>query len=268
VVVDDGSTDSTAAILKTYDTRIRLITQRNRGLGAARNAGVVQSDSKYLAFLDADDLWLAGKLHTMVSALERNPAASLAFSEYSNFDADGANCGESSLRCAPSMEELLARRPIPILPSTWVLPRRTLERIGGFCEAFEGAGGFDDSWILLLLRELGEFEYVPERLTLYRVDACNPSADKYARGLSIFISLVKERYGPHGRALIRNAKNLQCRWLLTKIADQMNRRDTLGALRTLFRILGIRPAYFLGSEFIGRLCLPQNMRRVRDLLGV
>ena len=105
VVVNDGSTDSTAAILEKYGNQIQVVTQSNGGLSAARNAGVRRSTSKYLALLDADDIWLPGKLKMMVSALERNPLASLAFSEYRYFDDNGAECGGSAIGHAPSMED-------------------------------------------------------------------------------------------------------------------------------------------------------------------
>ncbi|MGA2409789.1 MAG: glycosyltransferase family A protein [Candidatus Binataceae bacterium] len=265
VVVDDGSIDSTGAILREYGDRIRVVEQANRGAAAARNAGVANSRGKYVAFLDSDDLWLPDKLAIIVAALERNPAASLAFSEYINFDENGVECGESSLGHAPSMQELMEVCLPPILTSTWVMPRTAFERSGGFSEAFKGGQGFEDSWLLLLLRELGEFEYVPERLTRYRIVGNSESADKYAHALSTFITLVKERYGTRGRALIRNAKNLQCRWMLSKIAHQTDRGDRLGAIRTVARIMRFHPAYFVGSEFTGRLVLPQNMKRFWDI---
>jgi glycosyltransferase involved in cell wall biosynthesis len=265
VVVDDGSTDSTAAILSAYGSQIRVVTQLNGGAAAARNTGVAHARGRYVAFLDSDDLWMPEKLRTMVAALERNPRASLAFSEYVNFTETGVDCGGSSLGHAPSKEELMDTWIPPILTSTWVIPRETFERSGGFCEAFRGGQGFEDSWLLLLLRELGEFEYIPDRLTRYRIAATGESADKYAHALPTFITLVKKRYGERGNALIRNAKNLQCRWLLCKIAHQMDAGDRVGTLKTLARIAKLRPAYFLSSEFTERLFLPQNRKRLREL---
>lgn len=265
VVVNDGSTDSTEAILCEFGDRIRVITQSNRGVAAARNAGVAHATGAVVAFLDADDLWVPSKLSKMMLALERNPAASLAFSEYLNVDESGATCGESSLGHAPSMRELMEICLPPILTSTWMIPRTIFARSGGFSEAFKGGQGFEDSWLLLLLRELGDFVYVPERLTRYRVAADSESADKYAHALSTFTTLVKQRYGRRGRALIRNAKHLQCRWMLSKIARQMDRGDRLGVIRTLSRIMSFHPAYFFSSEFIGRLILPQNMKRFWEI---
>jgi glycosyltransferase involved in cell wall biosynthesis len=75
IVVNDGSTDSTPDILDMYRDRIQVVSQPNLGPSAARNAGARHSAGKYLAFLDADYLWLPGKLKAMVPALESNPSA-------------------------------------------------------------------------------------------------------------------------------------------------------------------------------------------------
>ena len=278
VVINDGSTDSTANILESFGTKIRTINRNNGGVAVARNAGVVHSTGKYLAFLDSDDLWLPGKLAIMIGALERNPGASLAFSEYGLIDKNGREYQESSLGDDPSIRELLKERrpellkerPFPlhsfrpfIYPSTWVVPRTVIEHTGGFYEAFKL--GYEDSWMLLLLRELGEFVYVPDRLTLYRLPEHVEIIDKYFSGLSTFVKLVKKRYGHKGKALIRSVKNSDCRALLSAIAEQIDRGDRLGAMSSLVSIAKVHPAYLLRSEFIGRLLLSQNLRRLRRL---
>jgi glycosyltransferase involved in cell wall biosynthesis len=71
IVVDDGSTDGTADIAGAHP-EVRLLRQPNRGLGAARNAGVAAAIGEYLAFHDADDLMTPGKLSTQVGFLERH----------------------------------------------------------------------------------------------------------------------------------------------------------------------------------------------------
>jgi glycosyltransferase involved in cell wall biosynthesis len=267
VVVNDGSTDSTPGILESYRDRIQVITQPNRGLSAARNVGVDRSSGEYLAFLDADDILLPGKLKLTIAAFERNPLASLVFTEYRNVDDYGRERAGSSIGHAPSMEELM-RRLTEIVPSTWVIPRQIFERTGGFCEEFKGAQGFEDHWMLLVLRETGEFVRIPERLTLYRVGERCKLADKYAPGFQVFISLLKERYGVKGKPLIREAKKARCAWLLCKAAHQIDDGDKLRAVRTLAGIARLRPAYFLGSELCGRVFLPQNLKRLRDLIPV
>ena len=267
IVVNDGSTDSTAAILNGYRDRIRIVSVPNGGPAKARNVGVAESTGTYLAFLDADDMWLPGKLKTMIAALEKNPSATLAFSEFRHIDKDGLVCAESSFGHAPSMDELLTPRLLPILPSTWVLRRQTFDRIAGFNEEFRGAG-LEDTWVLMLLRELGEFVYISDKLTLYRIGSSAKSADKYGPGLRVFVALLKRRYGLRSRSWIRNTTNIQCRDLLSKTAHQMNGGNRVGAVRTLASIFWLRPSYFLEAEFRERLLLPQNLKRMRGLTAI
>jgi glycosyltransferase involved in cell wall biosynthesis len=266
IVVNDGSTDSTAKILQGYKNQIHLISLPNGGQAKARNVGVAESDGRYLAFLDADDVWVPTKLQTMVSIIENNPSASLAFSECRFIDQHGVECGESSLGRAPSMDEMLTHHTA-ILPSTWVLRRDVFDRVGGFCERFNGSQGYEDTWTLLLLREQGPFIYVPEGLTLYRLND-QISADKYGPGLPILISLARARYGRRASRLIRTTKKDQCRPLLSKAAHQMNRGDKLGAFRTLTLIFRLWPTYFLRREFLRRLLAPQNARRFRQMISI
>lgn len=69
LVVDDGSTDNTREIVSTYGDRVRLITQANQGSAAARNKGIQHAQGKYIAFLDADDVWWSHKIRCQVEAL-------------------------------------------------------------------------------------------------------------------------------------------------------------------------------------------------------
>src|SRR5262249_53680055 len=62
IVVDDGSTDDTSSVLGTFGHEIRVLRQNNRGVAAARNRGAAMATGDYLAFLDADDVWLPQKL--------------------------------------------------------------------------------------------------------------------------------------------------------------------------------------------------------------
>ena len=75
IVVDDGSTDLTVDALKRYGQRIRVHVQPNRGVSAARNAGIGLAKGELVAFLDSDDLWLPKKLDTQVAFFDRQPEA-------------------------------------------------------------------------------------------------------------------------------------------------------------------------------------------------
>jgi len=83
IVVDDGSTDETAATAGAFtaDPRIRLIEQPNRGPSAARNAGIALARGEYISMLDSDDMWLPGYLEVMAAALDSDPTAGLAYTD-------------------------------------------------------------------------------------------------------------------------------------------------------------------------------------------
>ncbi|WKZ32623.1 MAG: GNAT family N-acetyltransferase [Thermodesulfobacteriota bacterium] len=82
IVVDDGSTDGTSKALEKYSGSIRYIRQENRGFGAARNRGLAEAKGEYLAFLDSDDLWTAGKLSIQVEIMDRLSETAFAFSDF------------------------------------------------------------------------------------------------------------------------------------------------------------------------------------------
>jgi len=89
IVVDDGSTDQTADLLRPFSDRIRYIFQRNQGLAVARNVGLESSSGDYLTFLDGDDLWETDNLEVKMEVLGRSADIGGVFSDFSTFDASG-----------------------------------------------------------------------------------------------------------------------------------------------------------------------------------
>lgn len=73
IVIDDGSTDGTPDLVETLDTELRYYRQPNAGPAAARNRGIQEASGDLIAFLDVDDLWPDGSLHTLVQALGSDP---------------------------------------------------------------------------------------------------------------------------------------------------------------------------------------------------
>ena len=81
IVVDDGSTDDTPALLSSYGTRIRVIRQANQGVSAARNTGIRAAHGDLITLLDSDDAWLPGKLSAQVDFFNAHPEALICQTE-------------------------------------------------------------------------------------------------------------------------------------------------------------------------------------------
>ncbi len=86
IVVDDGSTDKSAAIVKEYqNSSIRYTFQSNQGIGAARNKGIDMAQGAYYAFLDSDDLWIPDKISLQMKAFENDPDLDMVFGHVVQF---------------------------------------------------------------------------------------------------------------------------------------------------------------------------------------
>ncbi|HVN90874.1 MAG TPA: glycosyltransferase [Candidatus Binataceae bacterium] len=205
IVVDDGSTDSTREALQPFVPHLRLLEQTNAGPAAARNAGIAIARGEYIAFLDSDDAWLPDKLQLLVDAIERNPAAVLAFSDVIPTDDHGLPLADSLIGSrfahAPSMEEMLACW-WPIYPSAVLIKRATVTTCGGFDEGFDRPG-YEDPLLWLKARQLGEFAYVDRPLTCYRHLREQERMAKYAPGVLVFADRVRRHFGDAGEVLIR-----------------------------------------------------------------
>lgn len=88
IVVDDGSTDNTAAVAKRYN-QVHYLHQANQGPAVARNTGLSHCKGDLISFLDADDLWVPGKLSMQVTYLEVNPEAGCVIGKMKNFLQEG-----------------------------------------------------------------------------------------------------------------------------------------------------------------------------------
>lgn len=82
IVVDDGSTDESVSIISENFPEVKLITQTNQGVAAARNKGIENSSGEWIAFLDADDIWLPNKIRDQFELLATDPEAKMAYSAW------------------------------------------------------------------------------------------------------------------------------------------------------------------------------------------
>jgi glycosyltransferase involved in cell wall biosynthesis len=147
VVVDDGSTDATGEILAGYaarDRRVRIITQSNRGLSAARNAALRASRGRNLAILDSDDLWQPIYLESQLAILDAHPEVDIVTANARYLG--GPASGQPARPCpdprpAPDLANMIADETAVFIMS--VFRRRVYEIVGGFDEKFRTNEDYD-----------------------------------------------------------------------------------------------------------------------------
>ena len=209
IVVDDGSTDLGPDIVAAVDDpRVRIFSQKNRGLAGARNAGIREARGRYIALLDADDRWHPDKLARHVADLDANPWVGLSFSASRLIDDDGRDLG---LEQRPSTAQfgagdVFCRNPVGN-GSAPVLRRAALETLQFWDEARGRVAWFDEDfrqsediecWTRFVATTPWQLGYVAAALTDYRV-ASGGLSSNIERQLGTWRRFRAKvaRYAPH-----------------------------------------------------------------------
>jgi glycosyltransferase involved in cell wall biosynthesis len=197
IVVDDGSTDDTATIVKSFDeTRIRLVASATSGVSSARNFGARMAAGDWLMFLDADDRLRPNAIATLLAAAQSAPRAVLIYGDYDLIDDASRPIGRRGM--------LIGRNK----PSGRVLERLAAGNFivnGGVtivrADAFRIAGGFDESlkycedWhCWCRLAAVGEFQFIHALLLDYRRHAAN-TMNAATRSPTDFLPAVDRVFG-------------------------------------------------------------------------
>lgn len=145
IVVDDGSTDRTAAAVEAIgDARVRLVIQGNAGVAAARNRGVAEARGALIAFLDSDDEWLPGKLAAQVALFRRGPRAlGLVYTGFEQVGPQGSVTAHAARHRGWIYRDLLQRNVVTGCGSTAMFRRSALEMVGGFDPALPANEDYD-----------------------------------------------------------------------------------------------------------------------------
>lgn len=184
IVVDDGSTDGTPDIIAQYGRRIRHLRQPNAGAPAAHNAGLRLADGEFVAFLDADDLWLRTKLARQVARFSQRPELDYCVTYVQNFWMPALRRERVRFR------DHRLSSPIP-----GYVPQALLARVS----CFQAVGRFDPSlkhsakteWFLRAARLGAVGEILPDVLAYRRLHGANLSTCEAGESLDEYLHLVK-----------------------------------------------------------------------------
>jgi glycosyltransferase involved in cell wall biosynthesis len=166
IVCDDGSTDRTAEVVKSFGNRVTYIYQSNRGQGAGRNNAAQRATGEYLAFLDADDLWEAHKIEKQIEVFSRAPDVGAVYSGMNVIDSVGRLLPS---RTRPPMKrgevfsDLIAENFVGL--SSLMVKRTVFDDVGGFSDHRY----CQDFVMSLSIARSYKIDFVDEPLAFYRV---------------------------------------------------------------------------------------------------
>ena len=238
IVVDDGSTDDTSTIVRSFGARIRLITQPNSGVASACNAGVALSTGEHVAFVDADDIWEPRKIEVQLRSCAQHVIS------HTDSVCFGDGISEPIVRSSfepqfggDVLQHLLVRNFIT--KSTVMVRRDEFLRFGGFPE---GRHGVEDWPLWLRLCGSSQLGYVPEPLARYRVHALSKSM-KARETMADHIRIIEEAFGSAGvgeryphlkREALTSSYSIHCHYAGVT-------GDWAFALKCGVRLLGLKP---------------------------
>ncbi|MDA7977764.1 MAG: glycosyltransferase [Pirellulales bacterium] len=185
IVVDDGSTDGGANIVRSIAPDAKVIAQENGGVSSARNRGILAATGELIAFLDSDDLWHSDFLSKMVMAARNHPEAGCFYSDFAYMvegEVRGSRLNELPARPEAQVYERLAAGNFVHMSATLV--RRSALAVSGlFDPAIKSAEDYD-LWLRLARAE--EFRCVEEVLSYYRIHGDNSVVSSAHAGNALF----------------------------------------------------------------------------------
>jgi glycosyltransferase involved in cell wall biosynthesis len=252
VVIDDGSTDATAEVVRSFGTGVTYIRLERGGVSRARNHGAHVAHGELVAFLDHDDVWLPAKLERQIEALRARPEAMMALCAVEMIDAGGTPDGVKRLRPRENLITAMLTfdgTEIPSCSSTGLVRREWLLSGGGFDPALSTCADWD-----LLVRSLldGGIAYLDEPLARYRVHDSNMSRNVGSIEHDMRYAFDKAFADPRLPAKVRGQRRYAYGRMYRMLAGSYRDvGDRNAMLRSLVRSLSYDPA--IGFELLTRL---------------
>lgn len=194
IAVDDGSRDETLRIAKSFEPQIRVLTKPNGGPASARNLAINNSQGDYIAFLDADDLWVEDKLERQVAFLYENQDAGLVYGEawmFTGHDSEKKIESKIGYTADSSFRLLLFGDYIP--NSTVMIRRACIDKVGLLNESRELIGVEDYEYWMRIAKHFA-MAGIPRPLAYYRIRDGNLMGDgsDINKGLNLSVAAIRE----------------------------------------------------------------------------
>lgn len=269
-VIDDGSTDDSAAIIETYCRKagdiVRLIRQENAGESRARNVGIGEAGQPFVAFLDADDIWLPDKTERQIELMTERPEAIGTHTRVFNFEQEPDDRDREETERSkddPSVEDLIDYHWI--CPSTLVVRRQALADIR-FEEAIRHS---EDMLFLADLRLAGPLRLVDEPLVAKRTHPGQQSGEPWHRlySLESRVEWCRTRAEKLGRDRADAMLDELGRRMVALLEDRYWRRQFDGFQEARRRVSEAFPDLLAASPVADRRIWPGWVYRLRDGLS-
>ena len=198
IVVDDGSTDDTAAVVKSFSApRVRLILQANRGAAAARNLGLAATKGDFVQFLDADDLLSGDKIERQMEALGRAPPGSVASCAWACFASDRRSAvvrPEPVWPVSEPVEWLTASLSGGgmMQPGAWLTPRAVIDAAGPWDESLSLHD--DGEFFARVLLQASRNVFVPDATVFYRTVPGSLSRQRSRKAVESALAVCRSRH--------------------------------------------------------------------------
>lgn len=261
IVIDDGSTDRTVEIVVAQaeaDSRIRLLSQANGGVAAARNAGISAARADLVALIDSDDLWRPNKIERQLRALlAGGDEVALVYCWSALIDADGRTFGRGDMphHAGDVLGQLCYGNFVGNGSSALIRKSAVLEA-GGFDPSLRerGAQGCEDWHLYFALAERWHFALVPDHLTGYRqvAGAMSGDVEQMLRSDALVRSEMLRRH-PEYREQLDWGRRSYVHWLLKRELECGNWDNCLFLMRMSLTGHGRIRRFFRLARFLIRM---------------
>lgn len=269
IVVDDGSTDDSAAIAEAYGPPVTVLRQENRGESAARNRGIRRARSAWIALLDADDVWTPPKLERQLACIDASEDESLVcvYTDVYLFR-NGERIGEHRKPEYHAMRDFRVRMLCDwsVNTSSVLLRAEAVEEV----QFPENIRDSEDMIFFLELRERGSFLRIPECLVGYRRNEENQTHSPWHHLHSVearyrWFLRNRRRYTAEERDEIRRELARQLLYPHDIALGTLRDVSLVRACRSLHE--EIHPEPSAAPETLRRRLYPGWMYRIRDRVG-